>query len=256
MNTILNSLNNIFSSSTAQNILISIVCILFVTLLVLLIRRFINPRVLKTGTPARAIIQDLKRLHIRLNDVWIYRISVKVYPNGSPPFEARFRRPIPPEETIYVQPGKTITVKYNPDRPQRDIAIYGYGDVTNDSTGLLDIDSQKELLALLENQQKEMKRLNNEGLLATAIVIALKDLNHRVNNHGAVCELRVKVIGKDGTTYDAELLSVIHINRLERYAPGAEIPVRCDPSDPKKIAIDSSRTHFSNPGEDPLHGKH
>lgn len=240
---------------------------LVIAIVLFFLKRMFNPKVLRTGTPAPAVVRTLEMTGTRINGVFVYRIEVDVTPESGEPFRAWVRRTIPPHETNHVQPGQPVTVRFNPDRPQKEIALAAYGHAGGG--GGAGIDGQaagggqgadeslthmtkRELRAILMEQQAEKTRLNEEGVPAQGIVVERIDTGHRVNRIGVVCRLRVKVIGAGGELYDASLLTVIHEQRLERYDPGAEVPLRADPLDPEKVTVDASRTLTSNPGEDPL----
>ncbi|TVR01704.1 MAG: hypothetical protein EA398_09160 [Deltaproteobacteria bacterium] len=211
------------------------------------LRRMFNPAVLRTGTPAPGVIRTVEITGTRINGVFVYRFEVEVTPREGDPFRAWVRRPVPPHESMHAVPGQPVTVRYNPERPQKEIALaaYGHADVDTPAT-------KEELFALVTKQQAEKERLSADGLPATAIVVERTDMPHRVNRIGVVSRLRLKVIGADGVPYDATTMAVIHQQRLERYAPGAEVPVRFDPASPTTVAIDASRSMTVNPGEDPL----
>ena len=194
------------------------------------LRRMLNPAVLRQGTPAPGVIRTVEVTGTRINGVFVYRFEVEVTPKEGDPFRAWVRRPIPPHEGMLAVPGQPVTVRYNPERPQKEIAMAAFGHDAVDAPA-----TKAELLALVTEQQAEKERLNANGLPATAIVIACEDLTHRVNRIGVVCRLRLKVIGADGVPYDATTMAVIHEQRLERYAPGEEVPVRFDPASPTTV---------------------
>lgn len=246
----LNRINSLLATEAGLTIAIifgSFLLSFVVVIIVLLAMRDRTDEFRQKGTQARAVVQSLEMTGTRINHIIVYKIEVEVFPDDGPSFKTILRRQVPPHETNFVQPGQTVTVHYMPENPQKKIMITSYG-WAGDQLQL------EELDALLDQQQAEHHRLNQEGLAAKAMVIELEDLGHRVNDVGAVCQMRLAIFGTDGAPYEATILLVIHQERLGRYSSGMSVPVRVDPDIPTKVAIDESgvKTYVSHPGEDPL----
>jgi hypothetical protein len=87
----------------------------------------------------------------------------------------------------------------------------------------------------------EAKGLQAGGVAADAEVLSLWDTGITLNQD-PVIGLKVQVRPKDGQPYEATIAKSL-ISRLDipRFQPGKVIPVRFDPKDPSRVAIDLYR---------------
>jgi len=85
----------------------------------------------------------------------------------------------------------------------------------------------------------EAKSLRQTGLQASARILQIWDTGITVNND-PVIGMRVEVDRTDGTHYFATIPKSL-ISRLDipRFQPGATVPVRFDPRNPARVALDA-----------------
>jgi hypothetical protein len=87
----------------------------------------------------------------------------------------------------------------------------------------------------------EARELQRVGEPADALVLDIWDTGITVNDD-PVIGLNVRVERADGTTYEAKIaksrVSRVHIPQFQ---PGQRVPVRVDPRDPKRVALDVYR---------------
>jgi hypothetical protein len=85
----------------------------------------------------------------------------------------------------------------------------------------------------------EAKRLREVGLPVSARILEIWDTGITVNED-PVIGMRVEISRADGSVYTASIAKSL-ISRLDvpRFQPGATVPVRIDPQDPTKVALDA-----------------
>ena len=77
-----------------------------------------NRAILQTGLPAYAVVLQLADTGTRVNDNPQVQIVLEVRPHDRPPFQAVATTIVPIIARPRVQPGQTVTVRYNPQNPQ------------------------------------------------------------------------------------------------------------------------------------------
>jgi len=75
------------------------------------------------------------------------------------------------------------------------------------------------------------------GVFASAEVLEVWDTGVRYNNNPVV-GFRLLVTLADGTTYEAETKNVVSVVHIPQVQPGAVLPVKVDPEDRNRVALD------------------
>jgi hypothetical protein len=75
------------------------------------------------------------------------------------------------------------------------------------------------------------------GMPASAEVLEVWDTGVRYNNNPVV-GFRLLVTLADGTTYEAETKNVVSVVHIPQVQPGAVLPVKTDPDDRERVALD------------------
>ena len=107
-----------------SNISLTIICAiigislpLFITILIL-VRFIINnaerKKILKIGKSAKGTIISIKQTGMYVNQQPEILINIKVEPEGEPAFEAKIKKIVSLLSIPQIQPGQTVTVKYDP----------------------------------------------------------------------------------------------------------------------------------------------
>ena len=81
------------------------------------------------------------------------------------------------------------------------------------------------------------KPIRETGIPASATILEIWDTGVKYNDDPVV-GFRLLVTPKAGSPYQAEAKNVISIVHLSQFQPGAIVPVRVDPDDPKLVALD------------------
>ena len=79
--------------------------------------------------------------------------------------------------------------------------------------------------------------IRETGIPASAKILEVWDTGVKYNDDPVV-GFRLLVTPQDGSAYEAETKNVISIVHLGQFQPGAIVPVRVDPGNPKLVALD------------------
>lgn len=85
-----------------------------------------------------------------------------------------------------------------------------------------------------ETEAREIRRL---GVSAKATVLKIWDTGITVNNNPVVGFL-LEVVPEEGPPYQAETKAIISRLDIPQIQPGAVLPVKYDPENPKRVALD------------------
>ncbi|MHB8671046.1 MAG: DUF3592 domain-containing protein [Acidimicrobiales bacterium] len=94
------------------------------------------------------------------------------------------------------------------------------------------------LLRLVARGQAD-RALMTKGQRAEATVLSVQQTGTFVNNNPQV-SLVVDVRPEDGQVFQARAVHVVPLVALPRIQPGSVVPVRYDPSNPGKVALELS----------------
>lgn len=75
------------------------------------------------------------------------------------------------------------------------------------------------------------------GVSASAEVLEVWDTGVRYNNNPVV-GFRLRVTLADGATYETETKNVVSVVHIPQVQPGAVLPVKVDPKDRNRVALD------------------
>jgi hypothetical protein len=191
-----------------------------------------NRKMRSSGIEARAIITSVADTRTRVNDTPVFAFELRVQGEDGHWFEASARQVVALHEIPQVQPGQAVTVRYDPDAPQRAV-IVAIGHALGEETAR----------RLLEDAEAIRAHVNQPGVGAPAmgIVISFEDLGVTVNEVGTLVELAIKVVPEGGAAYDARIVLAVLVGREENYAPGRELDVLYDPDEPAMVHLDESR---------------
>jgi len=78
-----------------------------------------------SGTPAVARVLDLKDTRTRVNYQPVIAIHLEVMPEGRPPYQAVVRQVVTVIDAAGLAPGRMVTVRFDPDHPQRVVITGG-----------------------------------------------------------------------------------------------------------------------------------
>lgn len=88
----------------------------------------------------------------------------------------------------------------------------------------------------MARQAQEARRLLQVGRVGHATVVAVRDTGVMVgDNPQAELDLQVAVAGFD--TYEVTHRQVISRIAIDSFWPGAKVPIRVDPQDPRKVLV-------------------
>ena len=83
----------------------------------------------------------------------------------------------------------------------------------------------------------EARDIRDIGVAARATVLDIWDTGIRINDD-LVVGFRLEVWPAGGDTYEVETRAVVPILFVPQIQPGAVVPVKVDPADPQRVALD------------------
>lgn len=85
--------------------------------------------------------------------------------------------------------------------------------------------------------ESDNRTIRESGHPATAEVLEVWDTGVRLDDNPVV-GFRLRVTMEDGTTYEAETKNVVSVVHIPQVQPGAVLPVKVDPDDRDRVALD------------------
>ncbi|HVY46110.1 MAG TPA: DUF3592 domain-containing protein [Minicystis sp.] len=89
----------------------------------------------------------------------------------------------------------------------------------------------------LMRRSAERSRLMQIGEQAQAKILGLSDTGVKINNSPQIA-LQLEVYPKTRPPYQAQCVAIVSYLAIPRVQPGMMVPVRFDPADPSKIAVE------------------
>lgn len=160
-------------------------------------------------------------------------LALEVKPKGKPSYKAQLDTFISMFEAQKYQPGNTIRVKFDPNKPQ-DVAIAeGTGAMQNYASNTPSPELTAELQRLVEIQNRLMK----EGEDATGKITEMHETGITVNGDNPLVEVTLEVKTKAGETFTAKTKAAVVRASLFKFAVGKELGVKFDPKDHSVVTV-------------------
>jgi hypothetical protein len=189
------------------------------------------------GDAAKGTILDVAETGGRINEQPVLRFRIRVEPHGRSAFEATAKKATSVVEIPRIQPGQTVTVRYDPERPHIvAIEAIGYCEV-----------SPEQARRFIQTAHQRNVHLNAVGRPALAIISEYRDLNIRLNGDNCAAVLDVKVLPAGRAPFDSSLTAAFAASGLHKYQAGREVWVKYDPQDLSVVAVDISRADVVSP---------
>ncbi len=243
-----NNLTDIFGNETVM----TIASIVFFTLLSVGFSFFFIRRIrssyggesIKNGVTATATISRIWDTGTTINDDPLAGIELQVQPPNEPSFTAECKQIVDRLQVGYFQPGKIVTVSYDPTNHKK-IHIIEVNTATIPDVVQSVMGPQAPATPAAIQQRLEQIDAANEALLkigqpAPAQVLNYMDWNVHVNGENPAVTLQVQVNPPGKPPFMAQVTAVIAASSIPRYQPGCTIWVKYDPTNFTKVAIDHS----------------
>jgi len=186
-----------------------------------------NSGLLKTGTPAPAVIVDVQDTGVTINDNPQARLTLQVSPAGRPPFQAVVTTIVGRFQVGLLVPGSSVQVRYDPNDPSK-VAIESLG-----GAAAMPAANAQQLLA----QDQYYAQLRETGTEARAKILTATNMNIRNDNAGWVFRLTFDVTTSMGEHFQSETTAAIVDASQYKYQPGKEVYVRYDPTNRAQVAL-------------------
>src|SRR3990172_7108027 len=141
-----------------------------------------NSGLVKSGTPAPAVIIGLQDTGVTMNESPQVRLTLQVTPADRPPFQAVATTFVGRLQIGMITPGATVTVRYDPNDISK-VAIESLGAPSANSGNVAAIQSA------MQAQDQYYEQLRKTGEEATAKILTVSDMNIRVGDGGSMFRL-------------------------------------------------------------------
>jgi hypothetical protein len=210
---------------------------------------------LKTGTPASAVITKLWQTPLSINGQPVVGLVLQVTPPIGNPFVVQIHKEISLLQTSYYQPGSIVQVRYdptalpiNPEKPTKKVVIESLGGSANPTNMAADTSNQDpaqmaQYTAALLKTDSLRKQLMISGVSSKAVILAYKSYkNLKVNGNNPAVTLDLQVIPDDKASFKATVEPIVILeSSIPKYQPGKIIFVKYDPNDLTKVMVDHSQ---------------
>ena len=196
----------------------------------------------KTGVRAEAIVTGLEETGFTINRLYpIVKIGLEVRPPGGQPYRTKVRTMISRLDIPQIQPGKALTVFYDPEDPSS-VALARGPQVTDPGASAPEAQAEHNRAMeefLLENDAKCMEIIKT-GQPAPAVILQAMPLNVMVNGKNPAMTFILEVRPEGRPAFRAQATAVILETAVDRYQPGRTIYVKYDPADLSRVAVEHS----------------
>jgi hypothetical protein len=166
--------------------------------------------------------------------------EVDVQREGHPPFRTTFQDWVREFNFTYINMqrmdivGSKVWVTYDPNNPSD--MFFEYFD--KDREKVLAANEWNERRAAFERLNKENQALFKTGVEAPAVILEAEDLDlaHQFDK-AKVMRLKLEVMPKLGSPYQAETQAMIAEASLEKYSPGKKVIIKYDPRDSTRVTL-------------------
>lgn len=217
----------------------------------------VTPRLLRTGLPARALVERMWETGVTINESPVFGFGLQVTREGQEAYSAEVQQAVPRMLVGAVLPGATLVVKVDPADPGR-VAIDwstlpASGSAAVSLSALAAAAPPEEVAEAIRSLPPEQRgsaaELLARGRRGTARLVGIRDMgdavelglmkadDERAGARMALLELEVKLPGKE--PYRAEVLHWLPARLEGRVGPGRTLVVAVGRDDPEhEVAVD------------------
>ena len=198
-----------------------------------------NRQLLATGESAPATIVQMSDTGMRINDNPRVSLVLEVHPATRPAFRVEVKQVISMLQASQYQPGQQVEVKFDPANPQKVVIAAIISGASGMPGGMPGTNAQQvEQMLLTQEQTYNAIRSMGEGAQAT--ILAVTDMNVRVNDQASMKRLQLVVQPTNKPSFQAETQGAISDVARDKYQPGKTVWVKFNPNDLTQVALDHS----------------
>lgn len=217
----------------------------------------VAPRLLRTGLPARAVVERMWETGVTVNGSPVFGFGLQVTRDGQEAYPAEVQQAVPRMLVGAVLPGGTLAVKVDPADPARVGIDWSESPVAGGAAGGLSAlaaaappeEVAEVIRSLPPDQRGSAAELLARGRRGTARLVGIRDMgdavelglmaanDERAGARVALLELEVKLPGKE--PYPAQVLHWLPARLEGRVGPGRTLAVAVGRDDPQhEVAVD------------------
>ncbi len=234
---------SIMLGTAVPSIVITIVAIVLVMIFV---RRLsgntaANRQLMATGETAQATVLQMSDTGMRINDNPRVSLLLEVHPANRPAYQVEVKQVISMLQASQYQPGQQLEVKIDPADPKRVVIsaiLAGAGGMP--ASGMMAGANTQQVEQMLLAQDQMYTAIRSMGEAAQATIMAVTDMNIRVNDQGSMKRFQLLVQPTNLPPFQAETQGLIGDVARDKYAVGKTIWVKFNPNDHTQVALDHS----------------
>lgn len=216
----------------------------------------VTPRLLRTGLPARALVERMWETGVTINESPVFGFGLQITREGQEAYSAEVQQAVPRMLVGAVLPGVTLAVKVDPADPARvgvDWSEFPAGAAARDLSALVAAAPPEEVAEAIRSLPPEQRgsaaELLARGRRGRARLVAMRDMgdavelglmdasDERAGARVALLELEVRLPGRD--PYPAQVLHWLPARLEGRIGPGRTLVVAVGRDDPEhEVAVD------------------
>lgn len=205
----------------------------------LFLRRMVREaRVLKTGEPATAVIQDVNDTGVTINDNPLVKLTLEVQPRRGPKYRTEAKVLVSRLNPAAYRLGMTIEVKIDPKDSmyvavdhKKTMAPAGFPSGNEAASSEVEAKRALALEKVLRANDDLYKELAVSGEACEGTILNSWPLGANINNEGVAMEFLIEVALPGVETFTAELKGVIRMENVYKFSAGRKVKLLYDPDD-------------------------
>ncbi len=224
---------------------IIVITIVVIVVTMIFIRRLsgntaANRQLMATGETAQATILHMSDTGMRINDNPRVSLLLEVRPATRPAYQVEIKQVISMLQASQYQPGQQLEVKIDPADPKKVVIAAILAGAGATMGGMSAAADPKQVEQMLLAQEQMYNAVRSMGEAAQATIMAVTDMNIRVNDQGSMKRFQLLVQPAGKPPFQAETQGLIGDVARDKYAVGKTVWVKFNPNDHTQVSLDHS----------------
>jgi hypothetical protein len=166
-----------------------------------------------------------------------------VRPANRPAYQVEIKQVISMLQASQYQPGQQLEVKIDPADPKKVVIsaiLAGAGGMMGGMPAGMPAANAQQVEQMLVAQEQMYNAVRSMGTAAQATIMAVTDMNVRVNDQGSMMRFHLLVQPNGQPPFQAETQGAIGDVARDKYQVGRTIWVKFNPNDHTQVSLDHS----------------
>jgi hypothetical protein len=195
-----------------------------------------NRQLMATGETAHATVLHMQDTGMRINDNPRVSLLLEVRPANRPAYQVEIKQVISLLQASQYQPGQQLEVKIDPADPKKVVIAA----ILAGAGGMASAANAQQVEQMLVAQEQMYNAVRSMGEAAQATIMAVTDMNIRVNDQGSMKRFQLLVQPTGKLPFQAETQGAIGDVARDKYQEGRTIWVKFNPNEQTQVALDHS----------------